>query len=211
MPRARAPSISARNTAAVSIPLSISDISTPSQVRSSDLTRAISSRSRAGLSGLGSSSSTRSSCWVARWAACTEPSIRSLTMVGRSGSIRIERVSIPRSAKISRSRAPLRSAPTTLSALTLAPSARKFAITKPALPGFSSRRCTRRIGIGASGEIRATSPHRYRSRITSPATNTRNGLSAGRPYSLRADSGRAEEGVLRPVMMRHLTPPRRPR
>ena len=54
-----------------------------------------------------------------------------------------------------------------------APSPTRFMATLAAPPGTRVVCMERSTGTGASGEIRSTVPHTYRSSITSPITNTR--------------------------------------
>ena len=65
------------------------------------------------------------------------------------------------------------SSPTTVISITPGPSALTFNATFAAPPRRCSSRVTRTTGTGASGEIRSTSPNRYRSSIASPTTSTR--------------------------------------
>jgi hypothetical protein len=114
------------------------------------------------------------------FAAWTDPKKRSFTMVGRLGSVTMPVTSAPQSVSMLRRNCPLESSPTTLSIVTSAPIARRFAATKPALPSRAVRSVSFRTGIGASGDIRATTPDVYRSTTSSPATMTRTESIAGR-------------------------------
>jgi hypothetical protein len=136
------------------------------------------------LTGLASSQSTRS-IW------CAPLIMRVLSTVGRDSSIAQPPVSIPMRVIISRSARPFASSPSTPTTSTSACIAVRFAATLPAPPRRSSRRFAASTGIGASGEMRATSPVTYASRIRSPTMSTR-----GRPRRARiVSSSRASMGV----------------
>ena len=68
--------------------------------------------------------------------------------------------------------APASSAPMTPTRIARAPNAATLWATLAAPPKLARAAVTRSTGIGASGEIRLTSPDTYRSSITSPRTST---------------------------------------
>ena len=112
----------------------------------------------------GASAGRRSSCASSR--SCREPS-------------RITPpVPIPSASKSSRRSTPWLSSPTTPTIATSASIARRFAATFPAPPSRSSEELAASTGIGASGEIRLTSPAMYRSTIRSPMITTLGAFSA---------------------------------
>src|SRR5574337_868381 len=96
--------------------------------------------------------------------------MRIFCVVGRLLSVNMPVVSTDMFLKIFKRVCPCASSPIIPQAKTCAPSVCKLLITLPAPPGRISSEVTLIIGMGASCDIRLTSPHTYLSSIKSPTT-----------------------------------------